>query len=150
MIGASKHIFKATVLAELYNPFRCSFTFLSWHRRLSVIMNAHQECLTSALTHSNDRAFGASLYWPSYIQSHSFCDTKKKSLSSHPSIHQADFSCILEQIMKATRGHPQRGFLVITCPVMSAGFHYSPFPRKPILVSCTSYLFRWGCECGSF
>lgn len=150
-IGASKHIFKATILTELYNPFRCSFT-LYWHRRLSVTMNAHQECLTFALTHSNDRVFGASSCWPSYIQSQSFCDMKKMSLSIHPSIHQADFSCILEQIMKAARRHPQREFLVITCPVMSAGFYCSPFPQKTHsgLLYAESYLFRWGCECGSF
>lgn len=134
--GASKHIFKATILRELYNPFRCSFT-LDWHRRLSVIVNAHQESLTSALTHSNYRAFGASSYWPCYIQSHSFCDMKEMSSSFHPSIHQADFSCILEQTMKAAHGHPQREFLVITCPVISAGFYCSPFPPKHILVSCT-------------
>lgn len=65
---------------------------------------------------------------------------KKISLSFHPSTCQADFSCILEQIMKAACGHPQREFLVITCTVMSAGFYCSPFPQKLILVSCTQSL----------
>lgn len=42
--------------------------------------------------------------------------------------------------MKAARGHPEREFLVITCPVTSAGFYRSPFPRKLILVSRTQSL----------
>lgn len=90
-------------------------------------MNAHQECLTSALAHSS-----SSIILLTMLHSEPQLLRHEENFFVHPSIHSLG-----RLFLHFGADHEGSTW---TCPVTSAGFYCSPFPRKLILVSRTQSL----------